>query len=45
MREEEKDSGASRKLLDLMGEIEELRSSIVKKNIIIEKIKYHEVDS
>jgi hypothetical protein len=31
-------------MLDLMAEIEELRSSVVKKNIIIEKIKFHDME-
>lgn len=41
MRDEEKDSGASRKMLELMGEIEELRTSLTKKNILIERLRFH----
>jgi hypothetical protein len=41
LKEEEKESGAGRKLLELMSEIEELRSTVVKKNIKIEQMKFH----
>ena len=44
MKEEERDSATSRKFLELMAEIEELRSTVIKKNIIIERMRFHQAN-